>query len=41
MEKGAEISCDAVHNTFLGVKQTKNKGLFLGIITIFVEIATF
>ena len=40
MEKGAEISCDAIHNTFLGVKQTYNKGLFLCIITIFVEIPT-
>jgi len=39
MEKGAEISCDAVHNTYIGVKQTKDKGLFLRIITIFVEIA--
>ena len=41
MEKGAEISCDAVHNTHLGVKQTKDKGLFLCIITIIVKIATF
>ena len=41
MEKGAEISCDAVHNTFLGVKQTKNKGLFLCIIAIFVKVSTF
>ena len=40
MEKGAEISCDAVHNTYIGVKQTKDKGLFLRIITIFVEIPT-
>ena len=40
MEKGAEISCDAVHDTFLRVKQTKDKGLFLCIITILVAIAT-
>ena len=41
MEKGAEISCDAVHDTFLRVKQTKDKGLFLCIITIIVKITTF
>jgi len=41
MKKCAEISCDAVHDTFLWVKQTKNKGLFLRVITIFVKIATF
>jgi len=41
MEKGAEIFCDAVHNTFLGVKQTKDKGPFLCIITILVKIAAF
>ena len=40
MEKGAEISGDAIHNTFLGIKQTQDKGLFLCIITIFVEIPT-
>ena len=41
MEKGAEISCNAVHDTFLWVKQTKDKGLFLCIITIIVKITTF
>ena len=41
MEKGAEISCNAVHDTFLRVKQTKDKGLFLCIITIIVKITTF
>ena len=41
MEKGAEISCDAIHNTFHGVKQTKDKGLLLSIITIFVKVTTF
>ena len=40
MEKGTEISCDGIHNTILGVQQTYNKGLFLCIITIFVEIPT-
>ena len=40
MEKGAQISGDAIHNTFLGIKQTQDKGLFLCIITIFVEIPT-
>ena len=29
MEKGAEISCDGIHHTFLRVKKTKNKGFFL------------
>ena len=41
MEEGAEISCDAIHDTLLGVKQAKDKGLFLCIITIFVKISTF
>ena len=41
VEKGTEISCDAIHNTFLWVKQTKDKGLFLCIITIFVKVTTF
>ena len=41
MEKGAEISCDAIHNPFLGVQQTYNKGLFLCIITVFVKVTTF
>ena len=41
MEKGAEISCDVIHDTLLGVKQAKDKGFFLCIITIFMKIATF
>ena len=41
MEKGAEISCDAIHNTFLGVEQTKDEGPFLCIITILVKISAF
>ncbi len=40
MKKGTEVSCNAIHNTLLGIKQTKNKGLFLCIIAIIVKIAT-
>ena len=40
MKKSAEIFCNGIHNPFLGVQQTYNKGLFLCIITIFVEIPT-
>ena len=39
MEKEAEISCDCIRNTFPGVQQTKDKGLLLGIVSIFVKIA--
>ena len=39
MEKGAEISRDVLHDTLLGVKQTKDKGLFLCIFAIFMKIA--
>lgn len=41
MEQKAEISCDGIRYTFLGIYQADNKSLLLRVVSIFVKITAF